>query len=137
MRISKITGVPISEVELDEIYPVYYGAPYSSPEGYHFYTKYCGIDFSALQFAKPEEKELMIRKVIENNQSIFQLIDLVSNEVLSSSYGIFLPTYTQILQNIKAQTGRGEEHNSLLVGALTMDTVVEYLASVQSVFAES
>lgn len=70
-------------------------------------------------------------------QRYHQLLNRIENtkpEYSGLSYGIFMPTYLEELSLYKDKNNQSEDHKSLLIGALTLDTVQEYMGAVKSVF---
>ena len=50
------------------------------------------------------------------------------------SYGVFLPSYYQELLEIKRNNPKTENHQALLIGAMSIETITEFISTVQSVF---
>jgi len=50
------------------------------------------------------------------------------------SYGVFLPSYYQKLLEIKTNHPESKDHCALLIGAMSIETITEFIGTVQSVF---
>lgn len=99
---------------------------------YHLssFKKYFGVDFPPLS---SQHKEFNSK-----HQRYGQLLNKLNNDDIEKcflSYGIFAPAYIEELFLYKKENEKNEEHKSLLIGALTIDTVQEYLGIVKSVFS--
>lgn len=53
------------------------------------------------------------------------------------SYGVFLPSYYQKLLEIKENHPGSEDHHALLIGAMSIETITEFIGTVHSVFPKA
>ena len=81
--------------------------------------------------------EFIVRRISERSQSLRQFVEILSeHRVKGISYGIFAPSYLHHLRSFKEEL-KTDNCQSLLVGALTVDTVIEYQAVVHSIFPKA
>lgn len=77
------------------------------------------------------------RKVAELEQQFLQLAEaLLDLKTNFYSYGVFFPSYLQMIANAKKRGAAPDDSTSLLVGALTADTVKEYQLLMQLLIPE-
>lgn len=77
--------------------------------------------------------------VSETCQTISQSMEFFEGTFpLAMSYGLFMPSYQEALRDQKERRDeKSETHTSLLLGALTPDTVREYAIAVRDVYADA
>lgn len=85
--------------------------------------------------AVDENKDNEYKKKSSKGQRFGQIISEIDTSfpIEWVSYGTFLPTYYKELLKYKNSNNK-DSHDSLLIGALTIDTVVQYQSTVASVF---
>lgn len=133
-RISHLIGKPIGCIDPSEVVTfatacmaLYRGRP---------------LDISKSAYAELErkftpERPMSPRVCQELNQAFFQAADLISGlEMTASSYGAYAPSYVTALERQK-ERWRAQEYRSLLIGCLTKDTAMEYIATTTQVFPQS
>lgn len=81
-------------------------------------------------------------KYISKVQRYGQVLDKKNNPNINTnkdylSYGVFMPSYIKELVSYRQEVGTSHQHQSLLVGALTTDTIAEYIGAVNYVFKNS
>lgn len=77
------------------------------------------------------------REKSETGTTIHQAAEIIDPNIEPSmSYGLFVPSYQEELNLQKNKYGSPRYH-SLLIGALTANTAIEYTATVKSVFPEA
>jgi hypothetical protein len=103
----------------------------------HLIKKYLGIDFydQKLVYALIGD-ERRLRLLQEISQRLKQFAEYYRQiEPRHLSFGVFAPAYAQAYKEI--DFNQGSRFNSLLVGALTIDTVFEYTALTKSFFPKA
>jgi len=78
------------------------------------------------------------RTAEEISQIFFQASELIDGRsATSNSYGLYAPSYENALLSQKESWDESQEYRSLLVGALTSETAMEYTATVKNIFPQA
>lgn len=127
-RIADITGIQPRQVRDREIYSFYntYINDRENPAD-PLFKKYLGNTENVDDFRVFQERGQQFAQLVEAR------LDLKPQ---SYSYGLFYPNYLRAL-NQYPDAKTKSDHTSLLVGALTPDTVQEYASCVKSVFSKA
>ncbi|HOY14301.1 MAG TPA: hypothetical protein PLY70_14230, partial [Saprospiraceae bacterium] len=125
-RIAQMLGKPVSEIDQQEV--IYLNSALKTTEGYkigHLWEKYRGIGTDADGLGR------------ESLQIFHQSAELIEGGIpYSNSYGLYASSYESVLRE-QRNTWESLDYRSLLIGAMTMDTALEYTASVRSVFPKA
>ena len=77
------------------------------------------------------------REIHETGAIIHQTAELIDPNIESlMSYGLFMPSYQEELK-LQKKNYSSPQYRSLLIGALTPNTAIEYTATIKSVFPEA
>src|SRR5262245_3464274 len=118
-RIARQAGVPpraVNHREIDLLRRMFDGGVDVDPFSSHVHSKY-------------------IRgRISETEQQLAQSLEVIfAQEPRTSSYGVYMPSYLIGLRGQKDRIG-DHPHASLLIGALTTDTIREYVTTVRDVY---
>jgi len=92
-------------------------------------TKYLG------EGANPKQDNEVSLKCQRYSQSLYKTGEYLSGQNILF-YGRFLPTYYKELLNYK-KINNSDNHDSLLIGAFTEDTALDYQSTVKSIFTKA
>ncbi len=122
-RIAAVNGLPPISVDYEELTILYrhFNLIGIDEKSEWVYNKYVGRHAG--------------RARVEKSQQTFQLVEnLLNCKPVTNSYGLFAPSYLHALEEQAEIRPLADGYRSLLVGALTPDTITEYAATVRRVY---
>ena len=127
-KISQACGLPKNNINPKEVLYIING-DYSDVSRLHLQKKYLKSNDEA---ATRSEKEAS-----QTFKQAAELLEAYVKEYGYNSYGLFGPSYEQELKDQQKYFSLKDPYRSLLVGAYTTDTAVEYTATVKNIFPQA
>jgi len=123
MRVAAINGLSVDQLDPSEVYELNDGYK-KRKVNRSLALKYTGVDDTCLMRLRAEREQQFRQRVeswlgVENNLN---------------SYGYYIPSYLPVLREQQPQS---TPHRALLVGALTPDTVTEFVSTISLAFPQN
>jgi hypothetical protein len=133
----KLVVLGANDVQKDEVSQLYHGlvefnlrkASLASSVNSELYEKYIGREILGPGTARDR---------VVRQQYFLQLAEgLLDLPYFATSYGVFIPSYLSALKEQQVESDGQSEYRSLLVGAETPETVIEFAQTTQAIFPQA